>query len=209
MKTLYLMRHGQTGFNSQARYCGRTDVPLSAAGEDQARRLRGRMEGVEIDAAYSSDLARAYRTAGIVCEGRGVRVGADALLRELDFGQWEGLTFEEISARYGQTFAAWIENPAGVSPTGGESLSDLCRRVNRFLEGVLAGPGESIAVVSHSGPIRALLCGALGVAPAGFWSLAIEPASLSAVAYHGTRACVHLVNDTCHLVGAGRSAGGS
>ena len=99
MLRLILVRHGETEWNAQRRYQGHSDVPLSALGRRQAARAAERLAALKIDAVYTSDLGRALETAEIIAEQRGLEVCAEPRLRELNFGVFEGLTFDEAQAQ--------------------------------------------------------------------------------------------------------------
>ncbi|MBI4759502.1 MAG: histidine phosphatase family protein, partial [Chloroflexi bacterium] len=96
---LLLVRHGETDWNAEERYQGTTDVPLSAQGRAQAQALTSRMAGEVLDAIYASDLQRAWQTAEVIAAPHGLPVRPEPRLREIDFGAWEGLTFDEIRQR--------------------------------------------------------------------------------------------------------------
>ena len=99
MGLFYFVRHGETEWNAEGRFCGRTDVPLSEAGRRQARLLGLRVKPLRVIALYSSPLRRALETARIIGEVTGRESVVDPRLAELNYGAWEGLTLEEIKAR--------------------------------------------------------------------------------------------------------------
>ncbi len=206
MTRIYLIRHGETDFNLQKRYCGHSDVSLNQTGTQQARKLWERFKNISIDAVHSSDLKRARQTAEIVFAEQLDGIRKTALLRELDFGQWEGLTYDEILAKDEKSYQAWLENPTLLAPPGGETLSELNRRLRKFLAKALEESQDKvIAAVSHAGPIRTLLCDALKAPLNVNWRVAVDGACVSVIDYHGTEPIVRLVNDTCHLRGVGDS----
>ena len=150
MTTILLARHGETDWNLGRRVQGHSDRPLNETGRAQARALADELEGEPLDAVYSSDLARAYETALIVAERKGLPVTAVSALREKDFGSWEGLTDHEIlirfpDARRGQ----WGD---------GETHDEMAERVVAALRRIArAHPDERVLVVAHGGPLRAVL----------------------------------------------------
>lgn len=157
--TVYLIRHGETDWNVNGRWQGHTDVPLNDVGRKQAELLAQRLrdEGVRFDAIYSSDLTRAYQTAWQV--GAAVRVAVQLLppLREIDLGSWGGLTSAQIRERYPVEFAL-IEQGQDIPRGGGETIAGMGRRVVAAVEAMIAQhPGETLALVTHGGPVRALL----------------------------------------------------
>lgn len=147
--TLHVVRHGETDWNRERRVQGHTDIPLNEVGRRQAQALAAELSTVRLDAAYSSDLARARETAAIVVETRPFVVTEDPELRERHFGTWEGLTDDAIHARFPQ---------AADGPWGdGETTEAMGDRVVAALARIAGShPGGSVLVVTHGGPIRAL-----------------------------------------------------
>lgn len=178
MTRIVLVRHGITPLNEQSRYQGVLDADLSAAGVAQAHALRGRLQNL-VDrlpgpvAVHSSDRLRALRTAALALPGR--RAHVTPALRELDFGEFDGRTYEDNLARFGADFTAWIDRPDQVTPRGGESLSALTARTLGWTES-LPRTG-SVVAFTHGGPIRALLAAARGVAFTRITS-SVEPCAI-------------------------------
>lgn len=178
-----LVRHGATDYTSGSRYCGWDDPPLNARGRRQAARLGERLAAEEFQGAWSSDLARAAETAEIILAGRPEEARPDERLRELDFGEWEGLTCDEICARDGERCRAWVDRPLTPVP-GGEGLGDMEARVVSFLEELqrdAASAERAVLVVAHGGPIAVALCRAAGRPLTGFWNALPPPASVSEI----------------------------
>ena len=165
MTTLLLVRHGETDWNADGRLQGHTDRPLSDHGRRQARELAGELEDEELEAIYSSDLARARETAEIVAERLGLPVVLDADLREKDWGTWEGLTAVE---RDRVEFV-------------GESTEAHQKRILRALRQISERhPGDGrVLVVTHGGSMRRVQTAAMGMAlpvveNCGLWSCVYE-----------------------------------
>lgn len=158
MTTILLVRHGETDWNRDRRVQGHSDTQLNDTGRAQARALAADLASETVDAVYSSDLARAYETARIVAEGRGLEVTAVRDLRERHFGTWEGMTDDEVLERY-----PW----AAGGPWGdAETIDEMAARVFDALQRIAdAHPDGRIVVVSHGGPVRSILvrCGVDGV----------------------------------------------
>jgi len=163
--TLYLIRHGETEGGEVRRYKGSIDVPLSANGIDQMRRVSQRIAADTIlKALYSSDLVRAKKSAEIIGEPHGLRAEVIPGLRERSFGIWEGMSFDEIREKHPLEFEAWAGNPLEFSPMGGETTLEVSARCMEALNSLLNDHrGEPIAVVSHGGIIRIILCHMLGM----------------------------------------------
>lgn len=191
-RRLWLVRHGLTEWNTQQRYCGHSDIPLSAPGRVQARWLAQQLQKEEISTIYTSDLARASETAEIIASHRAqpVQLKVSPAWRELDFGAWEGLTYAEIAEQFRDQLG-FFTDPEHCSPTNGESLAHMLQRVHTELA-ALASSDElpmngGVVIVSHGGPLRALLCSLLGMPLEQQWQLRLDPGSLSAIDLLPTR----------------------
>ena len=155
-REVILIRHGETAWTAERRYCGVNDVPLNAKGKEEALLLRSELRGLSIGTVYSSDLRRASEFARIVFSP--MKVIEDAALRELDFGQLHGMKYEEALVRFGDEYRSWIDDPASRTLPGAERYVDMVARVRRFIERVRHTPGDgAVAVVSHVGPIRVIV----------------------------------------------------
>ena len=113
---LVLVRHGETSWNSEGRFQGRADIPLSEVGQRQAVALAAALAREEMHAIYSSDLRRAWDTALAIAERHSVPVCREPGLREMDFGSWEGLTYDQIRGIWPNVLAAWQADPLRVAP---------------------------------------------------------------------------------------------
>ncbi|ASS76469.1 hypothetical protein CIG75_16885 [Tumebacillus algifaecis] len=152
MTTLLLIRHGETDANVQRRYIGHTDVPLNETGRQQAVRLRQTLAEHDIATIYHSPYQRTRDTA----KHLGINLQADPRLSELHFGAWEAQTYDEIADR--AHLFAWYDDPWHLAPPGGETLQQLDSRLTDWLhEMLIVHPKQTIAAVSHGGPLRWLL----------------------------------------------------
>lgn len=181
---LLLVRHGEAQGNRELRYLGVTDPPLTATGEEQARRLAEALRGAPLRALYSSPLLRARATAEALARtvaGDDTPPLAPRLepgLREQDYGAWEGLTFAEAQALTPQAHAAWERGEVDAPPDG-ESLARLRERSVACATALAERHrGEVIALVSHVGPIKALVCAALGLPAQAARRMWLNPASV-------------------------------
>lgn len=198
MTTLTLVRHAECALGG--RYVGRSDPPLSALGRAQAAALGRTLATEPFAAVYSSPLRRALDTARAIARHHGVAVEAMDALAELDFGAWEGLTYDEIARRDPDRLARWVEGPESVAPPGGETLAALHERALDAVAAIRARhPEDAVAVVSHGGPLRAVVCEALGTGPAGHWRVRVDPAGVSALDWRPEGATLARLNCTCHL----------
>ena len=151
--SLLLARHGETDWNLERRWQGHAESDLTAHGREQARALGERLRGRGIAAIYSSDLRRARDTAGIVGAGLGLPVELDEGLREVDVGEWSGLTTGEIEERFPDGAAR--RRAGGTGWERGESVEAMSARIAAALVEIAAAhEGETVLVVTHGGPIR-------------------------------------------------------
>jgi broad specificity phosphatase PhoE len=161
---IYLLRHGQTEHNASGRLMGHRDIELNDTGRRQAATAASLLACRPVRVVYSSDLARAKDTAESVAAVFGLEVSTRAGLREIDVGNWEGLTDAEIRENDPAGFAAVGADPFGARRPGGESYREMAERVWRELHDIAAlHPGQEVVVVSHGGPMRAVICQVLGL----------------------------------------------
>jgi broad specificity phosphatase PhoE len=171
-RRLLLLRHGQSTWNADGRWQGQADPPLSALGEDQARDAAGRLAPGQFSRIVASNLRRAHRTAEILAEALQLPVEVDEDLREIDVGEWQGLTRAEIRACAPEALADWSEGRSASTP-GGELRTHLTDRARRALlrAAAAASPGDRVLLVSHGALIRNL-DRALWLEPEGIGNLA-------------------------------------
>lgn len=195
---LLLVRHGQTEHSAQHLYSGSSNPPLDETGRRQAELVAARLIGV--DAVLCSPSARARETAEICAKKLGLGVRSDAGLKELDFGVWEGLSFDEAAERDPELHAKFLSDPT-VAPPGGESLNKVHRRVKKTLEGICERyPDQTVLVVTHTAPLKSILRTALDGPTSMYYRLQVDLASLSVAEFYSDGpTCVRLVNDTSHL----------
>ena len=195
-----LLRHGQTPMSVEKRYAGRTDVPLTDTGVQQAAAAAKRLASAGIAAIVSSPLQRTVRTAEEVSAVTGVRVVTDDGFAETDFGAWEGLTFAEVQERWPSELTAWLADPE-VPPPGGESFAQVSERVTAALHRVLAErAGQAVLIVSHVTPIKTLVAAALLAPPAALFRMHLDVAALGQIDWYADGpAVLRFYNDTAHL----------
>lgn len=154
---LLVLRHGQSTWNAEGRWQGQADPPLSAEGERQARAAAEALRDIPFRRAVSSDLRRAVQTAEILADALDLTVQVDLDLREIDVGDWSGLTRPEIEAGWPGELARWSAGES-ESPPGGESRSALVARAGRAMVRVAAAvdSGQQVLVVAHGALIRHL-----------------------------------------------------
>ena len=202
--TLILVRHGQTTYSAEHRYCGHSDIALTEVGEQQAEDSAAAVaERGVIDLVVSSPLQRCQVTAKKIAEKTGAELETHDALIEANFGEWEGLTFQQAQDDDAELHDAWVTD-ASLAPPAGESLAQVHRRVREFRKQLVAKhPGKTIAVVSHVNPIKSLIRQALNAGPATFSHLFLDLASIGVVKFYDENSpvasAVLSVNETAHL----------
>lgn len=161
--TLHLLRHGATRVETPWRFLGQRDLPLSAEGRAQAGAWRSALSATPFSHAICSDLSRCRETAAIVLDGRAVQAKPLPALREIDLGAFDGLSREEVAARFPGLYEARGRDMADFRPPGGESFADLAARTVLAVERLAANASGDVLAVTHAGVIRVLLCRALGM----------------------------------------------
>jgi broad specificity phosphatase PhoE len=162
MIRVFVARHGETDWNREGRWQGQSGPGLNQTGREQAGALAARLAALKLDALYTSDLARASETAAIVAAATGLTAIADLGLREVDVGDWRGLTREQVSHSHPDGYRRWLQGEAGWS--GGETYEQMHERTVAAMAAIVAGaPGARIAVISHGGAVRALAAHAVGL----------------------------------------------
>ena len=198
-KSILFVRHGKTDWNGQFRFQGKSDIPLNEEGRMQARRLSLRLLAEKDFRIFSSPLARAAETAGIIAAPRRkcdiqLREG----LSEMCFGNWESRTLHEIEIENPEEFRRWRDDPFTAVPAGGELFSDVLPRVTAVLDEIRSMEDSLIVVVSHGGIIRASLVALLGLPPSAAWRMKISNASLTGVDLGRSGPSLSFLNDELH-----------
>ena len=201
MAPFYFLRHGEATWNAEGRLCGSTDIPLSDVGRQQARALGGRLQSLTVEALYSSPLSRALETARIVGEAIGREPVVDVRLAELDYGVWEGSTFDEVKRIYPEVYQAWDTDPADVAPPAGETGVHLVERVRPFLAEVAERhPLGNVVVVCHKTVCRLIACHIMGMPLCDYRRrVPMQNAALNIFEFASGQWRVLKLNDTTHL----------
>jgi alpha-ribazole phosphatase len=194
---LILIRHGQTIWNQQKKYCGYANVPLSPEGRRQVRHLAQRLNKEEIHKIYSSDRQRAIETAKIIFKGRKIKQIPD--LKEMGFGVFEGLTYQEILKKYPVVYKKWLKDPYSVRIPKGEKLNDLKKRVVSTLKKIVSlNKNRTVAIVTHGGAISIFINHI--ESSKRFWDYVPKSASITIIEYKVSKARIRLFDDASHLL---------
>ncbi len=165
-ETLYFIRHGQTEWNAERRMQGQWDSDLTALGRAQARQTAAAVSALGVDSIYASPLRRTRDTAQALADATGRPVAFDDRLKEWRAGDWSGVLYDDIPARWPQAWEAWNRDRWNYRPPNAENFADLTERGGAFLEEILASPEPRVAIVSHGFITRAMIAFLLKLAPA-------------------------------------------
>jgi len=211
MLKFLVIRHGETVSNAEKRFSGHQDVDLTEKGIWQAGRLSNRLKDEHIDIAFSSDLKRAIHTAKIVIGNRNLPLITEPYFREISFGHWEGLKWEEIDTENEKGGSIdWWKQPDLPIP-GGESLYDLKKRITTGLKKVIAeydkqDKQKTIAIVCHGGVSKMIVGIALDIPVKKVWHIRQQSTALNIIKYDKKGGFfIDSVNDIAHLTLTPRS----
>lgn len=201
---LILVRHAESIWNEQGKYQGSADIPLSERGKREAKALAERLKDEKLDAAYSSHLSRAYDTATIVAEPHGIKVQPVPELAEMNFGEWEGLTYQEIKERFGvDAFETWMHDPEHVDIPGGEQFGDFADRIEEAMGRIVAAHSddETILIVAHGAALMVYGCRLSKEELCCYRRYVHRNAAFSIVEFNGDSIIFDVINDFSHLDG--------
>jgi broad specificity phosphatase PhoE len=199
MAKLILARHGETVWNVEKIYRGRTDVNLDEVGIKQAELLGKYLSKWELEAIYSSPLKRALDTANIIARYHKVDVHIAEGLTDFDYGEWQSLPEQEAKRLYPTLHNEWHNNPHKVKMPGGESLEDVKRRAIDVVNDVLSKYQGSVVLVSHRVVNKVLICSLLGLDNSHFWNIKQDVGGITIFDYVDGRFVLIKHNDTSHL----------
>jgi alpha-ribazole phosphatase len=177
--SITLIRHGATAHSEEKRYSGQNDVSLSPTGIQQIKTLKETLQTKDIHKVYTSTLPRAIQSAKIIFPNH--ELFQDKQLAELNFGDWDKLTYNEIEHADADNLLKWVKNPWSLAPPKGETMAALEARAAQFLKNINNSESSgNIAIVAHGGSIKAIACHLLNKPLKDtFWTLGIGLASVS------------------------------
>jgi len=203
MIRLILVRHGQTAWNEGAgveRFRGRTDLPLDATGQAQARAVAARLRSEPLAALYTSPLLRARQTIAPLAAERSLPVQAHGGLLDIDYGLFQGLTRMEAAAAHPELYALWWTAPSQVRFPGGEALIDVQTRLLTLLDELVARHSDdTVAVVGHQMVNKVLACTLAGLDLDQIWRIRQDTAGINVFQQIDGAWHILCLNDTCHL----------
>ena len=200
MKTIIMVRHGQSESNVKKTFTGQLDAPLTEAGREQARRMARYLDKYKVDKVYASSLERAVETAQAIADRQNCPMETCDELMEINSGLWQGLTFTEIAEKYPQTYKVWRTGIGKAAPEGGETCKQLYDRVTAFFKKVLEESEETICLVCHATPIRMMESFILAGSADGAQEISWVPnASVTVYEYDGK--FTEIERGTCDFLG--------
>ncbi len=198
---LFLIRHGQTRWNEEGRYQGDHDIELNQVGIKQAKLAAKYLSRVEFANIYSSPLKRTLFTAERIRGRRDLDIEVRDDLKEMSFGEWEGLKFHEINEKYHKDYQNWLEDPYNNRPTGGENFKETTKRTTTEINRIVSEniDGTSVAVVAHGGVILSLLVYWLQIPLARWKSIIQRQGAINIAVIDKGYPYISAINYTGHL----------
>jgi probable phosphoglycerate mutase len=162
---IYFVRHGETTYSQTGGFCGAIDPELTPAGSQMAEQFAATYAKVPWEAVYVSPMKRTIATAKPLCDAVGMEMQLHDGLREINYGDWEGKTVEEVKKDYEEDYINWLTEPAWNAPTnGGETSVEIASRSSLVIAEIQEKyKSGNVLVVSHKATIRILLCSLLGI----------------------------------------------
>jgi broad specificity phosphatase PhoE len=199
MAELILVRHGETEWNIGEIFRGRIDIDLNDTGRKQAELLGKYLSKVKIEAIYSGPLKRALNTAQAIARYHNLEVQIAAGLNDLDFGQWQGLSRQEVSEKYQGLYAEWANHPERVTLPGGETLGQVRARAVKVVNEVIARHKGAVVLVSHRVVNKVLICALLGLDDSHFWNIRLDTCGVTTFTCENGQFVLNRHNDTSFL----------
>jgi len=201
---LFLIRHGQTLWNEEGRYQGNKDIDLTEEGIKQARLTAEYLSDVKFSCIYSSPLKRAVDTAKIINEtnkGKNLKIIIRENLKEMHFGKWEGMKFEQLGREFHDEFQQWLKDPYNYCPTGGESFRKVKKRAIEEIEKIVkeSEDGGNVAVVTHGGIILSILVYWLQIPLPRWRSIVLNQGAMNIAVIDRGFPYISAINFTGHL----------
>jgi len=188
-----LVRHASA--EGQGDFLGQRDAPLSALGRRQLPALARSLRQHRVTAIYCSDLSRTVATAAAIARRRRVAPVLRPQLREMHFGRWEGVSWDQVVERFPRLARRWLNGRSMPAAPGGEPMARFKRRVTKELKRIIAAnPGQRVFVVTHAGVIRVALGAALGIADRNLFRIGLSPCAVSVIDYFRAGVIVRSIN---------------
>jgi len=199
VKRIYILRHGETQWNKEEIFRGRSDIPLNETGLKQAEMASFYFKDKNIDRIFSSPLLRAMQTARAVSKTTGKEIEIVEEFIDMNFGIWEGLTIKEVENNYPHNFAIWVKNPQKLYLEGGETLEAVRKRIASGFEKIFSEKNENLLIVTHRAICKIMVLFLLDMGNEFFWAMKFDPASITLLEKNNNRFILTFSNNTSHL----------
>lgn len=202
-------------WNESLKFQGQQDIPLSDKGKKQAMKTAQYFANKQIDLVYSSDLKRALQTARIIIEecnkkesiSKQLRIFKEKGLREMNFGNWEGLTYNDLKKKYPEIINKWYQDPTNIKPENGEKVKDFQQRIITSIDQIIKKTNDNkdneecnnILLITHGGSIRMYLAYLLQMPLELYWRIGLKNCSVSIIKFYRKDPVIELLNFTDHL----------
>ncbi|MBD2104893.1 histidine phosphatase family protein [Leptolyngbya sp. FACHB-261] len=199
--TLYFLRHGQTACSRENAFCGSIDPELTSEGIEMAQAFAEAYRTTAWTAVFASPMKRTIATVNPICEALGLEIQLRDGLREIHYGQWEGLSVDKVKETYREDHIRWTADPAWYPPTGGEAAVAIATRALKVVEEIKQRYSSgNVLVASHKATIRILLCSLLGVDVGRFrYRIGCPVGSISIVEFGDHGPLVRALAERSHL----------
>ncbi|MFC1966497.1 histidine phosphatase family protein [Chloroflexota bacterium] len=199
MTEIILARHGETEWNVQEVFRGRVDIELNETGIKQAELLAEYLSGLKVEAVYSSPLKRTFKTAEVIAIHHKLDVKIAPGLIDIDFGEWQGLSNQEVKDRYKELYGKWLDHPDKVKMPAGESLDDVRKRAIGVVDEVTTKHEGTVVLVSHRVVSKVFICALLGLDNSHFWNIRLDTCGITTFTYEKERFILTEHNNTSYL----------
>lgn len=199
MTEIILVRHGQTAWNVTEVFRGRIDIELDETGMKQAELLAEYLSHRKLEVVYSSPLRRAAQTAEAIARHHGLTMEITPGLNDIDFGEWQGLSHEEVRIKYSELYSAWMTTPHRLRLPSGESLDEVRQRAVALVNEVVEKHEGAIVLVSHRVANKLLICALLGLDNSHFWDIRFDTCGLTTFEFADGRFVLAEHNNTSFL----------
>lgn len=197
---IVVLRHGRTEWNRVERFRGRANIELDEVGIKQAEATAERVVELPVAAVYCSPLKRTLTTASIIARRLNLEAQPLPAIIDIDFGEWQGLSAAEVSAKDNALFTLWQKKPHLVKFPGGESLADLRDRAGSAVDELVKQYADkTIVLVSHRVVCQILILHFLGLDNSRFWQVSQDVSAMNLFEVKDGIGYARLLNDTCHL----------
>jgi alpha-ribazole phosphatase len=198
---LYMVRHGQTAASRENRFSGSSDPPLTIVGEAMAEAFARAYAALTWDSIYASPMLRTRQTADVLFRLTGVQIQLEDGLREMDYGEWEGLRQADVKQRWPEAFEYWADDVASRGTPGGETAFQVAARAMRVVEAIRTRhQSGNVLIVSHKATLRVITCALLGLDVRLFRERIAQPVgAVTMFALTGTTALLTVLGDRAHL----------